>query len=91
MPKHAERLSGHPTNRKNEANQPWLLNVRDNAVISKTHDIASDGGRRMRQTNAGRRARDHGQKLPLPSRSSSTRRRPSMSGSLALAKVTGKA
>jgi hypothetical protein len=48
MPKRVERLSGHPTNRKNEANRPWLLDVRNNAVISKTHDIASDGARRMR-------------------------------------------
>jgi hypothetical protein len=48
MPKQAQCLSGHPTNRKNEANRPWLLVVRNNAVISKTRDIASDGGRRMR-------------------------------------------
>jgi hypothetical protein len=48
MPKQVERLSGHPTKRKNEANRPRLLGVHNNAVISKTYDIASNGGRRMR-------------------------------------------
>jgi hypothetical protein len=48
MPKQVERLSGHPTKRKNEANRPRLLDFDNSAAISNTYDIAPNGGRRTR-------------------------------------------
>jgi hypothetical protein len=42
MPKQVERLSGHPTERKNEANRPRRLAVPDKPALSTASDIAQD-------------------------------------------------